>query len=118
MKNSHLGAGVKADHLSYIGDADVAAGASFGCGAITVNYDWEHKHRTEVGAGVLVGCNVNLIAPVRLGARAHVAAGSTVTGGVPAGALAVARERQRNVDGWVDRKRPKAARSEPKASEA
>lgn len=106
IKNSRLAAGVKADHLSYIGDADVEAGASFGCGAITVNYDWEHKHRTEVGADAFVGCNANLIAPVSIGARAYVAAGSTVTGDVPEGALAVARERQRNVDGWADRKRP------------
>jgi len=106
VKNSRLGAGVKADHLSYIGDADVGAGASFGCGAITVNYDWEHKHRTQVGADAFVGCNANLIAPVRIGERGYVAAGSTVTDPVPDGALAVARERQRNVEGWADRKRP------------
>lgn len=112
VKNSRLGPGVKADHLSYIGDADVAAGASFGCGSITVNYDWQHKHRTEVGAGAVIGCNANLIAPVKLGARAHVAAGSTITGDVPDGALAVARERQRNVDGWADRKRPKKTKAE------
>jgi bifunctional UDP-N-acetylglucosamine pyrophosphorylase/glucosamine-1-phosphate N-acetyltransferase len=107
VKNSRLGAGVKADHLSYIGDADVGPGASFGCGAITVNYDWEHKHRTEVGADAFVGCNANLIAPVRIGARGYVAAGSTITDPVPDGALAVARERQRNVEGWADRERPK-----------
>jgi len=107
VKNSTLGAGVKADHLSYIGDAEVGPGASFGCGAITVNYDWQAKHRTEVGADAFVGCNANLIAPVRIGDRAYVAAGSTVTDPVPDGALAVARERQRNVEGWADRKRPK-----------
>ena len=112
VKNSQLGPGVKADHLSYIGDADVAAGASFGCGSITVNYDWQNKHRTTVGEGAVVGCNANLVAPVTLGARAHVAAGSTVTGDVPDGALAVARERQRNVDGWADRKRPKKTKAE------
>jgi bifunctional UDP-N-acetylglucosamine pyrophosphorylase/glucosamine-1-phosphate N-acetyltransferase len=106
VKNSHLGPGVKADHLSYIGDADVAAGASFGCGSITVNYDWRHKHRTIVGEGAVIGCNANLVAPVSLGARAHVAAGSTITSDVPDGALAVARERQRNIEGWADRKRP------------
>jgi bifunctional UDP-N-acetylglucosamine pyrophosphorylase/glucosamine-1-phosphate N-acetyltransferase len=118
VKNSRLGAGVKADHLSYIGDADVGAGASFGCGAITVNYDWEHKHRTEVGADAFVGCNANLIAPVRIGARGYVAAGSTVTDPVPDGALAVARQRQRNVEGWSERrKRAKRARSEAKPSE-
>jgi bifunctional UDP-N-acetylglucosamine pyrophosphorylase/glucosamine-1-phosphate N-acetyltransferase len=117
VKNSRLGAGVKADHLSYIGDADVGEGASFGCGAITVNYDWEHKHRTEVGADAFVGCNANLIAPVKIGDRAYVAAGSTVTGPVPDGALAVARERQRNVDGWADRKRPPKKKHSKQAKE-
>src|SRR5690606_22657577 len=107
VKNSRLGDGVKADHLSYIGDADVGEGASFGCGAITVNYDWRTKHRTVVGREAVVGCNANLITPVTLGERVHVAAGSTVTEDVPGGALAVARARQRNVDGWADRKRPR-----------
>jgi bifunctional UDP-N-acetylglucosamine pyrophosphorylase/glucosamine-1-phosphate N-acetyltransferase len=117
VKNSQLGPGVKADHLSYIGDADVAAGASFGCGSITVNYDWQHKHRTTVGEGAVVGCNANLVAPVRLGARAHVAAGSTITGDVPDGALAVARERQRNIEGWAERKRPKKKTTAERAKE-
>jgi bifunctional UDP-N-acetylglucosamine pyrophosphorylase/glucosamine-1-phosphate N-acetyltransferase len=100
VKNSVFGEGVKADHLSYIGDADVGAGASFGCGTITVNYDGVSKHRTTVAEGVFVGCNSNLIAPVTLHRDAYVAAGSTVTQDVPAEALAVARERQRNVEGW------------------
>ncbi|NIM00009.1 MAG: bifunctional UDP-N-acetylglucosamine diphosphorylase/glucosamine-1-phosphate N-acetyltransferase GlmU, partial [Acidobacteria bacterium] len=76
VKNSVLGDGVKADHLSYIGDADVGAGASFGCGAITVNYDWSEKNRTVVGEGAKIGCNANLIAPVTVGRNAAVAAGS------------------------------------------
>ncbi len=108
VKNSRLGAGAKADHLSYIGDAEVGDGAAFGCGAITVNYDWDAKHRTVVGARANVGCNVNLVAPVSVGRDAAVAAGSTVTQDVPDGALAVARERQRNVAGWRER-RPKKA---------
>src|SRR5690606_2871895 len=87
VKNSHLGAGVKADHLSYIGDADA-----------------------------VVGCNANLIAPVRVGERAYVAAGATVTGPVPEGALAVARERKRNVEGWSGRKRP--AKPKPGSKQA
>lgn len=107
VKNSTLGAGAKADHLSYIGDADVGDGAAFGCGAITVNYDWDAKHRTIVEAGANVGCNVNLVAPVKVGRDAAVAAGSTVTQDVPADALAVARERQRNVLGWRARRPPK-----------
>lgn len=100
LKNSTLGAGVKADHLSYLGDADVGAGASFGCGAITVNYDWRKKHRTRVGERAAIGCNANLVAPVCVGADAAVAAGSTVTKDVPDGALAVERGEMRHVEGW------------------
>jgi bifunctional UDP-N-acetylglucosamine pyrophosphorylase/glucosamine-1-phosphate N-acetyltransferase len=105
VKNSNLGDGVKADHLSYLGDADVGEGSSFGCGAITVNYDWEAKHRTTIGRDVKVGCNVNLVAPVTLEDGSVVAAGSTVTAHVPKDALAVARARQRNVEGWRARRR-------------
>ena len=105
VKNSILGDGVKADHLSYIGDADVGEGASFGCGAITVNYNWRDKNRTKVGARANIGCNVNLIAPVTIGEDAAVAAGSTIAQEVPADALAVERARHRNVENWVSRKR-------------
>jgi bifunctional UDP-N-acetylglucosamine pyrophosphorylase / glucosamine-1-phosphate N-acetyltransferase len=104
VKNSVLGEGVKADHLSYIGDADVGAGASFGAGSIVVNYDGVAKHRTRVGPRAFIGCNANLVAPVAIEADAFVAAGSTITSGVPEQALAVARARQRNVEGWVARK--------------
>ena len=106
LKNSQLGAGVKADHLSYIGDADVGDGASFGCGSITVNYDWRDKHRTVVEPGAVIGCNVNLVAPVRIGRNASVAAGSTITKDVPEDALAVARADQTHIGGWSRRKRP------------
>jgi bifunctional UDP-N-acetylglucosamine pyrophosphorylase/glucosamine-1-phosphate N-acetyltransferase len=115
VKNSVLGPGVKADHLSYIGDADVGPGASFGCGSIVVNYDGVAKHRTRVGARAFVGCNVNLIAPVSVAEDAFVAAGSTITKDVPALALAVARERQRNVEGWVARRRAGSRPLEAKA---
>jgi bifunctional UDP-N-acetylglucosamine pyrophosphorylase/glucosamine-1-phosphate N-acetyltransferase len=104
VKNSVLGAGVKADHLSYIGDADVGEGASFGCGSVVVNYDGIAKHRTVVEAGAFVGCNANLIAPLLIERNSFVAAGSTITKGVPPEALAVGRARQRNVDGWVSRR--------------
>jgi len=104
VKNSVLGRGVKADHLSYIGDADVGERASFGCGSVVVNYDGQAKHRTVVGPRAFIGCNVNLIAPVELEADSYVAAGSTITTRVPEGALAVARARQRNIEGWVDRR--------------
>ena len=105
VKNSDLGEGVKADHLSYIGDADVGPGSSFGCGAITVNYDWENKHRTTVGARVRVGCNANLVAPLVLEDGAYVGAGTTVTKTVPTDAIAVPGSRQRNVEGWGARRR-------------
>ena len=104
VKNSILGAGVKADHLSYVGDADVGAGASFGCGAVVVNYDGVNKNRTTVGERAFIGCNVNLIAPVVVESDAYVAAGSTITTSVPADALAVARARQKNIEGWVSRR--------------
>ncbi len=109
VKNSVLGPGVKADHLSYIGDADVGAKASFGCGSIVVNYDGQAKYRTTVGERAFIGCNVNLIAPVTVEDDAFVAAGSTITSDVPRGALGVARARQRNVEGWVARRRKRRA---------
>jgi bifunctional UDP-N-acetylglucosamine pyrophosphorylase/glucosamine-1-phosphate N-acetyltransferase len=107
VKNSVLGEGVKADHLSYIGDADVGARASFGCGAVVVNYDGLTKRRTTVGERAFIGCNANLIAPVVVEADAYVAAGSTITTGVPSEALGIARARQRNIEGWVTRRRRK-----------
>ncbi|MEM7413257.1 MAG: bifunctional UDP-N-acetylglucosamine diphosphorylase/glucosamine-1-phosphate N-acetyltransferase GlmU [Myxococcota bacterium] len=107
VKNSVLGDGVKADHLSYIGDASVGAGASFGCGSVVVNYDGVAKHRTEVGERAFIGCNANLVAPVVVEADAFVAAGSTITTRVPEEALGVARAKQRNVEGWVARRRRK-----------
>jgi bifunctional UDP-N-acetylglucosamine pyrophosphorylase/glucosamine-1-phosphate N-acetyltransferase len=105
VKNSELAEGVKADHLSYIGDADVGPGASFGAGSITVNYDWERKHRTRVGAGARIGCNANLVAPIEIEAGAYVAAGTTVTKAVPSDAIAVSTGRQKNLEGWAGRRR-------------
>ncbi len=104
IKNSRLGRGTKADHLSYIGDATVGSGVTIGCGAITVNYDGREKYRTTIGDGAFVGCNANLIAPVEVAAEAYVAAGSTITDQVPEGSLAVARARQRNIEGWRKRR--------------
>ena len=80
-------------------------GSSFGCGAITVNYDWETKSRTTIGRDVKIGCNVNLVAPVEIADGAVVAAGSTITSDVPGEALAVARARQKNIEGWRARRR-------------
>jgi bifunctional UDP-N-acetylglucosamine pyrophosphorylase/glucosamine-1-phosphate N-acetyltransferase len=109
LKNSQIGAGVKADHLSYIGDADVGAGASFGCGSVVVNYDGLDKHRTRVEEKAFIGCNANLIAPVTVEQNAFVAAGSTITESVPKDALAVARSQQRNVEGWRLRRKSKGS---------
>ena len=104
VKNSVLGDGVKADHLSYIGDADVGRGASFGCGSIVVNYDGVAKHRTTVGERAFIGCNANLVAPIVVEADSFVAAGTTVTTTVPGESLAVGRARQKNIEGWVTRR--------------
>ncbi|MBU0859281.1 MAG: bifunctional UDP-N-acetylglucosamine diphosphorylase/glucosamine-1-phosphate N-acetyltransferase GlmU, partial [Alphaproteobacteria bacterium] len=111
VKNATLGAGAKTNHLAYIGDADIGAGVNFSCGAITVNYDGFEKHRTIVGDGAFVGCNVNLVAPVTVGAGALVAAGSTITKDVPADALAVAREKPLVKEGWAAARRKRKAAS-------
>jgi len=105
VKNSRLGKGVKASHLSYIGDALVGEGTNVGCGTITCNYDGKKKHRTVIGRGVFVGSDVQFVAPVRVGNGAVIGAGSTITDNVPPRSLAIARARQVNIKGWVDRKR-------------
>jgi bifunctional UDP-N-acetylglucosamine pyrophosphorylase / glucosamine-1-phosphate N-acetyltransferase len=101
VKNSVIGDGTKLPHLSYIGDSDIGSGVNIGCGTITVNYDGKVKHRTTISDHAFVGCNSNLIAPVSIGEYAYVGAGSTITKDVPAGALAVGRTRQRNIEQWV-----------------
>ncbi|MFM1800011.1 MAG: hypothetical protein RLZZ117_2289 [Cyanobacteriota bacterium] len=100
VKNSHLQSGVKANHLSYLGDADVGAAVNIGAGTITANYDGARKHRTVIGAGSKTGANSVLVAPIRLGEGVTVAAGSTLTADVPAGALALGRARQVVKPGW------------------
>ena len=105
VKNSTMGKGAKANHLAYIGDADIGAGVNFSCGAITVNYDGFEKHRTVVGDDAFVGCNVNLIAPITVGRGALVAAGSTLGKDVTADALAVAREKPMIKEGYAATRR-------------
>jgi bifunctional UDP-N-acetylglucosamine pyrophosphorylase / glucosamine-1-phosphate N-acetyltransferase len=105
VKNSNIGEGTKLPHLSYIGDCDMGAGVNMGCGTITVNYDGKAKFRTTVGDKAFVGCNSNLVAPVVVGNGAYIAAGSTITKDVPPSNLAVARARQKNIDGWVDKRK-------------
>ena len=104
IKNSSFGDGTKASHLAYIGDSDVGAGVNIGCGVVFVNYDGRDKHRSNVGDGAFIGCNTNLVSPVNVEEKAYIAAGSTITQDVPAGALAIARERQRNLEGWVEKR--------------
>ena len=104
-KKITLGKGSKANHLNYLGDAEIGAGVNIGAGAITCNYDGSAKHLTRIGDGAFVGSDATLVAPVSIGAGAYVAAGSCVTMEVPAGALAVGRSRQTNKEGWVARKR-------------
>src|SRR5579885_3888704 len=119
VKNSRLEAGVKANHLAYIGDSTVGAGSNVGAGAITCNYFVIEKFRTEIGRGVFVGTNVSLVAPVAVGDGAFVAAGSVITGDVPADAMAIGRGRQVVKPGrakeWRDeRRRAKAAKERGK----
>lgn len=104
LKKASLGRGTKASHLSYLGDARIGPDCNIGAGTITCNYDGRRKHRTTLGRGVFVGSDSQLVAPVTVARGAYVAAGSTVTEDVPAGALAIARGRQRNVRGWVARR--------------
>lgn len=101
VKNSHVGAGTKFPHLSYIGDSDVGSGVNIGCGTITVNYDGKVKHRTTIGEGAFIGCNSNLVAPVTIGNYSYVGAGSTITKDVPDKALAVGRSKQIIKENWV-----------------
>ena len=101
LKNSVLEEGTKVSHLTYVGDSDIGKRVNFGCGTVTTNYDGVKKYRCTVGDDVFLGCNTNLVAPVKVGEGAYTAAGSTITEDVPAGALAVARARQENKQGWV-----------------
>jgi bifunctional UDP-N-acetylglucosamine pyrophosphorylase/glucosamine-1-phosphate N-acetyltransferase len=103
IKNSQVGAGAKVPHLSYIGDADLGEGANIGAGTITANYDGRRKHRTVIGRNVRTGVNSSFIAPVTVGDEAYTGAGSVVTDDVPEGALAIARPRQENKEGYAER---------------
>lgn len=116
IKNSSLGAGAKVPHLSYIGDAEIGEGSNIGAASVTVNYDGVNKHRTVVGAHCRTGSDTMFVAPVTVGDGAYTAAGSVITGDVPAGALAVARGQQRNIEGWVERRR--AGTDSARAAEA
>ncbi|MFD8598633.1 bifunctional UDP-N-acetylglucosamine diphosphorylase/glucosamine-1-phosphate N-acetyltransferase GlmU [Kitasatospora sp. NPDC059646] len=118
IKNSELGEGAKVPHLSYIGDATIGEGTNVGAASVTVNYDGVNKHRTVIGAHCRTGSDNMFIAPVTVGDGAYTAAGSVITNDVPAGSLGVARAQQRNIAGWVERKRPGSASARAAAEAA
>ncbi len=111
IKNSELGSGSKANHLSYLGDAQVGRDVNVGAGTVTCNYDGANKWPTTIGDGAFIGSGSMLIAPVRIGAKATIGAGSAIGGDVPAGKLTLARGKQTTVEGWV---RPADAVTKPK----
>ncbi len=117
IKASTVGEGAKVPHLSYVGDAEIGEGANIGAATVVVNYDGVEKHRTVVGNHARIGSDTMLVAPVTIGDGAYTAAGSVITEDVPPGAIGVARGRQRNIEGWVERKRAgtKAAEAARKA---
>lgn len=105
IKKSVIGNNTKVSHLTYIGDAEVGESCNFGCGTVVVNYDGKNKNKTIVGNNSFIGCNTNLVSPVVVEDNTYIAAGSTITKTVPEGSLAVARSRQTNIEGWVNKKR-------------
>lgn len=104
VKKSKIGNETKVSHLTYIGDAEVGSNCNFGCGTVVVNYDGKEKNKTIIGNNSFIGCNTNLISPVEVGDNTYIAAGSTITSEVKEGELAIARARQRNIEGWVEKK--------------
>ena len=114
LKKTTLGPGSKANHLSYLGDATIGANVNVGAGTITCNYDGQQKHETVIEDGAFIGSDTQLIAPVRVGKGAYVAAGSSITDDVPAGALGIARGQQSNVERWAERKENTDSNTEPR----
>jgi len=112
VKKSTTGTNTKASHLAYIGDATIGSNVNFGCGAITVNYDGKNKYQTHIGDDVFIGCNVNLIAPIRIEDNSMIAAGSTLNKNVPKGSLAIARAYQVNKINYLNEKKEKNDKEE------
>jgi bifunctional UDP-N-acetylglucosamine pyrophosphorylase / glucosamine-1-phosphate N-acetyltransferase len=104
-KKAKIGKGAKANHLTYLGNAEIGAGTNIGAGVITCNYDGVHKHQTRIGQGAFVGSDSTLVAPVAIGDGAYIGAGSCITKDVPSGSLAVARSRQVTKEGWAAARR-------------
>jgi bifunctional UDP-N-acetylglucosamine pyrophosphorylase/glucosamine-1-phosphate N-acetyltransferase len=115
-KNVEVGEGSKVPHLSYVGDATIGTRSNIGAATVFVNYDGVAKHHTTVGDHVRIGSDTMLVAPVTVGDGAYTAAGSVITDDVPPGAMAVARGKQRNVAGWVRRRRPGTAAAQAAAA--
>jgi bifunctional UDP-N-acetylglucosamine pyrophosphorylase/glucosamine-1-phosphate N-acetyltransferase len=113
MKKSRLGKGAKANHLTYLGDAEVGDAANIGAGTITCNYDGVNKNVTRIGKGAFVGSDTTLVAPVNIGDGAYIGAGSCITKDVPADALAVSRTKQTNIEGWATTRRAKRQAKKP-----
>ncbi|MFG2889707.1 bifunctional UDP-N-acetylglucosamine diphosphorylase/glucosamine-1-phosphate N-acetyltransferase GlmU [Streptomyces sp. NPDC048248] len=116
MKNASIGEGTKVPHLSYVGDATIGEHTNIGAASVFVNYDGEAKHHTTVGSHCKTGSDNMFVAPVTIGDGAYTAAGSVITKDVPPGSLAVARGQQRNIEGWVARKRPGSAAAQAASS--
>jgi bifunctional UDP-N-acetylglucosamine pyrophosphorylase/glucosamine-1-phosphate N-acetyltransferase len=116
VKNSEVGAGTKIPHLSYVGDATIGEESNIGAATVFVNYDGEAKHRTVIGSHARTGADNMFVAPVEIGDGAYTAAGSVITRDVPPGALGVARGQQRNIEGWVERRRPGSAAAQAAAA--
>jgi bifunctional UDP-N-acetylglucosamine pyrophosphorylase/glucosamine-1-phosphate N-acetyltransferase len=110
-KKTRMGRGAKANHLSYLGDSDIGPGVNVGAGTITCNYDGAHKHMTVIEENAFIGSDSTLVAPVRIGKGAYVAAGSTITDDVPADALALGRSRQTTKEGWARQRRDERAKA-------
>ncbi|MFI1888117.1 bifunctional UDP-N-acetylglucosamine diphosphorylase/glucosamine-1-phosphate N-acetyltransferase GlmU [Streptomyces jumonjinensis] len=118
MKNATIGEGTKVPHLSYVGDATIGDHTNIGAASVFVNYDGEAKHHTTIGSHCKTGSDNMFVAPVTVGDGAYTAAGSVITKDVPAGSLAVARGQQRNIEGWVARKRPGSTAAQAAAAAA
>jgi bifunctional UDP-N-acetylglucosamine pyrophosphorylase/glucosamine-1-phosphate N-acetyltransferase len=113
MKKSRLGKGAKANHLTYLGDAEIGEGSNIGAGTITCNYDGVNKHVTRIGKAAFVGSDTTLVAPITVGDGAYIGAGSCITKDVPADALAVSRAKQVNIEGWATTRRAKRDAKKP-----
>jgi bifunctional UDP-N-acetylglucosamine pyrophosphorylase / glucosamine-1-phosphate N-acetyltransferase len=105
LKNTTLGAGSKAMHLAYLGDATIGSAVNIGAGTITCNYDGVKKNATVIEDGAFIGSDSQLIAPLTIGEGAYVGSGTTVRNDVPAGALAVSAGKQRTIEGWVEKRK-------------